>query len=464
MTRDGPLPLKELRRRLLELSKRQLLLRQLLLNYQAANDVTLNAIALKANANWKSVRDLVGGTLCMCSGQSLTGLCQLVDRPQLAQEIMDLAEPLNDRQRGLGCFNADVINTALDVHEAYQGRANRTTMVEFAEVFGDRSATVASVLMNSQDAVRTLGDNSLQESILDTLADDGFDARLDKILERNLKARTEQAYKLKDLEARLVERYGQKKIVAAKLGASPSTMQEAVLGSSRISIDRVVILIQKAEALLAEDPADPAVRFKDLYQRLFERYGSQVKVSEAIDVPRSTIRHAVNGTCTTEMYLHIIKRAEAELALSAPSSARPAARPSTPPVVDAPPSPKPVVTPEPNPVNLDWATAAGTTTEQGVRFVLTEASFRPLKDVQYAALRDFMQTAFEMARAALAIGSQLEDKATRDLLKKELADETQELQYALQTFVFSHPKRMLPVYDDQRDVLAGKDNPPTTRG
>ncbi len=65
-----------------------------------------------------------------------------------------------------------------------------------------------------------------------------------------------------------------------------------------------------------------------------------------------------------------------------------------------------------------------------------------------------MRTAMEVTRITLTIGSQLEDKSARDSLREEVALELEELTHALKTFAFAHPNRLVPVYDDQREMQA----------
>lgn len=205
-------------------------------------------------------------------------------------------------------------------------------------------------------------------------------------------------------------------------------------------------LIQGVRKQRSDAQKAAAEVLNNLLTPLAERFGGPVALAKALDVSRSSLYYAQRGQSSVEQIEKIIAQAQK---LSRPHSrANPAPTPSEPEPVAQPPQASLSV------ISDKWATIGGATTEEGVRFVLTEESFLELDDVPLVALRDAMLRALPVARMLLNIGSQCKDRRAREILQEALGPEVQELQTAIRLFTFAHPNRLLEMYDSQRQGWA----------
>lgn len=446
MTRDGPMSLSELRERSLKLSTKQAELRSRLSTHLEASGANLGATARMANSNWATLNAFMTGKLSMCSGRSLQGLCALLECPDLGREIEELAAPIPDYQRSLGCFSASIIKIAIDLMVAQQENANLVTYTEFAECFGEHAATVRGALKGSAEALQQLASEEVQNDVIRTLIEN-LDERLEIIVNRRTQAQAVHVTKLKTLVDQLLVSYHRKTVITKKLGIGPTALHNALAGRS--SISQLEMVIARAEALLDEDPRDPAVRFKDLYEVLYERYGSQQAVATALDIKRESLRTAFRGKNRSQATL--IARAEALLATASSPTASVVTDRSNVDAVSEPPIKTDPSAPIPQGKGL-LETFGGVNTEEGVQYVITRESFQELADIPLIELRDALVRSLTTSRGLLNIGSQNADAQARKILQKEVGKQLKELELAIRAFTFAHPSELLELFDDQREV------------
>jgi hypothetical protein len=182
-----------------------------------------------------------------------------------------------------------------------------------------------------------------------------------------------------------------------------------------------------------------AKRFSKLVEPLLERYGDKSMVAKALGIHRNSLYDALGGRASVEHTQKLIQKAERLSRARAP-----AAKPE--------PEQKPPPEPAPAPDRDVWSVIGGTTTDEGVQFVLTEESFQELEHIPLVALRDSLRKVLPVARLLLNIGSQCKDKQAREILQEALGPEVQELAIAIREFTFAHPNRLLELYDSQRQV------------
>lgn len=369
------LPPDRLKRSLLDLSLKQVELRQRLVDYLANSEETAGSISRQTGMNWVAVKGFLDGKLCLSGGKGLKGLCRLLECEDLGNKIATLSAAVGDRYLALATHSPEVIETAIELVTAQRQRADEYTGEDFAGAFGKLAPIVKGVLNGSQSALDQLED-------ADTLWH----------IQTQMKA---------DLDDPIEE--AKQRRLASQLTA--------------------------------------AKRLSKLVEPLLERYGGRTMMAKALGIHRTSLYDALNGKASVEHTQKLIQKAERL------SNAR---APAAEPVTEQKSAPEPI----PAPDRDVWSVIGGTTTEEGVQYVLTEESFQELEQVPLVALRDAMRKVLPMSRLLLNIGSQCKDKQAREILQEALEPEVQELSIAIREFTFAHPNRLLELYDSQRQVWA----------
>jgi predicted transcriptional regulator len=205
--------------------------------------------------------------------------------------------------------------------------------------------------------------------------------------------------------------------------------------------------LKRAQAAEQAKRTQAATKLSKLVEKLTPQYGELALLAKQLDVHRTTFHYARNGTGRISLATieELTRKCEHLLAEQAAEQ----------------PAPDAVLlggSPLPN----ELAVVSGATTDEGVRFVLTEDSFKEVGQIPVIAARESLKTTLECARLLLNSVSQLSDKTLRDLLREELGPEVEELQTAINLFTFAQPQRLLDQYDAQRSTRQGK-VPPSTR-
>ncbi|HVX24053.1 MAG TPA: helix-turn-helix transcriptional regulator [Candidatus Saccharimonadales bacterium] len=444
MTRDGPLTAEELRKRLLALSDKQRQLHAKLLEYMTKNACSTNTVANRADISRSSVSEFHAKRTAICGGKTLNGLCQLLDCGALGEEIEDLAKPIVDRYKTVSLFSKDVIVTFTDLLGAYQDSANRTTMKEFAQAFGEHSELVATVLNASRDGLETLTDRTLQGELLSTLID-GVEGNLNAVRAQKQQTITTAIQHLDSVIEQLLVRYQTRTAISDALDLPATTLRHVVSG--RASLEKILEVTALVESLLHVDPTDPHERLRQVHKKLVRRYGTKVAVAKALNIPRSTLDDVLNSKRPNPEQLgRLLQKAEQLLSGSPGTTAQPApSRPSSSPALaERTPIPSASST-------LALAGLGGVTTDEGVPYVLTAESFQQLADVPLVALSETLCSFIQMTRLLLNIGSQVQDDTTRKVLRDGVGKEVEELQSAIEAFTFAHPNRLLDTLAAQRE-------------
>lgn len=455
MSRDGPMSFKELRERLTALSELQRDLRDTLESRLIKTSDSINTVARNADVPRRTLSDFRAERATVCSGKTLRSLCSFLDREELIPQIEELAAPIPDRKLGMGCFPKSVISLAVDLMEAQHDRADIATYAEFAESFDPYTAVITGVLQGSQEALEQLRDSKTHDDVLHTLLEN-LDERLEKILGRKHEAKKSAIIRLEGMIDLLLGRYGQKTAISRELGLSKTALREALSGRS--GLEMIESISVKAEKLLAQPaPAIPDYRslFMPMYDKLYERFGTQACLAEALGVPSSTLSYAASGKCSAATYSGLVRHAEKLLespapSLGAESVAEPAADKVAVTVTEAVAGSAPS---EEHGLGA-FASIGGITTDEGVPYVLTEESYQKLEGVPLLALRDSLITAIRLARLQLNIGSQLTSRTDRRILQDAVGRELKELKLAIDAFTFAHPNELLALHDSQRQFWA----------
>jgi hypothetical protein len=385
MAKDGRLSVSQLRQSLLDLSARQIELRGRLTQYRSENDLTIGAVARQTGVSWQRVKDFIDGTMSISGGRGLTGLCELLECPELGDEVAVLAKRVGDRNLALANQPHEVIIMALDLVEYHRDRADRYNMAEFAAAFNGDAPTVLGALNASQEALLMLAEEQTRERITQLLLV-GLDERLAKAKEKLAEPRREAGAKLAELVGPLAERVGSKTRLAKLLNCSRTTLASAVAGEASLEqIERLITEAGKISRMLSPPS---------------EGQPGDTEAAEVMTVP------------------------------GVPSA---------------------------------LAALAGITTDDGTEYVLTEEAFRQIGKVPLVALRDALLSAIKQVRLLLNIASQLADDEAREILQEAAARELRELDVALKLFAFKYPSRLLPLYDNQRELWHGATTDPSSR-
>jgi hypothetical protein len=187
-----------------------------------------------------------------------------------------------------------------------------------------------------------------------------------------------------------------------------------------------------------------AQKVLDLEKALLPHYEDKLKLAAALGFSYSSLRNAEKGEAGAETYAQMIERAQYLLHRHGDSPS--VASSATPPD--------------------EFGGLAGITTEDGVRFVLTPASFQQLELVPLVELRNALKRSIEITRGLLNLAAQQKDEQARAVLQEELGKEVRDLEYALRQFTFAHPNELLPLYEDSRRIMkerSSKSSKPTSR-
>jgi len=398
MAKSGQLSPREMRDCLLDLSGKQAELRRCLAEYRTGRNDTLHAIGTQANSSGAALKKFIDGTTVLIGGKGLTGLCELLEVPELGREIAELANRVGSRNLGFASHSPEIIRMAFDLIEYFHDndRSEQYSMAEFASVFGDDAPIVLGVLGGNQEEIAVLGDERTRERLTQVLLDNHLDEHLVAAKGRFAAERQEAAARLQELVDGLKDRTGGVVQLARMIGTPRNSLYEALMARSSLkTIRRLIGEVEKLARMLGS-PA-PAV-------------------SEAGPPADTAAVAAATEAAATEAH-----------------------------------APGPGIPDE-------LAKLGGETTAAGIKHVLTAASFRQIETVALVDLRDLLIAEIERVRMLLNHGSQLGDNTARQILRedKKVAAELRELLTAIRLFTFEDPSQLLELYDSERALDEGE--------
>ena len=100
----------------------------------------------------------------------------------------------------------------------------------------------------------------------------------------------------------------------------------------------------------------------------------------------------------------------------------------------------------------------------GIQSVLGEDSFVEIDLDPSQELVDCISSQVQHTRAALNLLSQIRDKQTRDLVRKKIGPQVEELELAIRMFSDVHPNRLSRLHDSQRQLWADQSSESSNKG
>lgn len=350
----------------------------------------------------------------VCGGKFLEQLIIILERPDLRTEIAHAKDGLKDWQCGAALFSPEIIRLTVRMQKTWVSQ--HATYETFAELFAPHQALAVGVLKFSLESLAKLSVQEIKtfNRILDTPQEDLM-SKLSHIQTAQTEQIKEKVRELEQLLHQLRPRYAYKGELAVPLGFSRSTLQYARRG--KVSEKTMNEILVRARDLVAQSsPQDTSST--NLPDFAPERQGI---------APVSDTRENNNHEPSTETLSEGARgnqiRMEREL------------------------------------LTIDAESVAGPTSPDGVRFVLTRASFKEV-ELDPGYIKEWLMSAkrkLEAARFMLNIGAQLVHDQ-HELIREVLGPQVRELYLSLEIFSVEHPNEVTPLFDAQRNTFLARKN------
>lgn len=209
-------------------------------------------------------------------------------------------------------------------------------------------------------------------------------------------------------------------------------------------------------------------RLAALVVRLKPRYRFRQNVAKALDVCRTTLIAACNGTAGEETIDELIAKATAlvhspaDAPQGVPAPAVPTPPPPAPPTQEGAGQTEGNVQPPASAIEV-LEKLGGETSPLGVRFVLGPDSFREIAMEQIEAFIAFGLRQLELARIVLNFSAQIKDEATRKRIREAFGKHVEETELAIRIHTARYPNRLTKLHQGEREAWAavgGTPKPP----
>jgi hypothetical protein len=443
---------KDLRTAVLSLSQRQAELRQKLETYLAATGKSVGTVGREAGTTWASVRRFLDGHQALMSGNGLGGLAKVLSSEELGEQILELGEAIPDRYIGLVHFNEDVVTIVCDLLEAWGSQPSEYTMAEFAAAFSEQEQVVFGALQCSREALNTLRDHPpIVQLILEKLVGDEFELALKEAKKSRVRQKLVKVEEIERLVRTLLPQYDNKVSLVRDLGFSRGSLDRTkLIGASETQLNLFVTRLN--EALHTAEMTDgAATNWKALYDRLYNRLGSQRQVAEALGVASSTLSDAIHGKSSPETVQGLLKRGAELESGSGPNEPNTALRLG--------PLPRAVDSVDPH----DPFHGLAGTEQEGTPYVLTSANLQEITSLPVSALISSFVTSARVTRGFLNLLAQLKGEEVRTAMQhSQVRRELEELYVSLELASTTHPSALVEIFAAQREQWAAMNQSTST--
>lgn len=165
-----------LRRRLIELTKLQKIIREKTSQYLTVKGLKLGEFIsylereAEGKVGWNETKQFLAGQKAFANPRIVKPLCQLIKEPDAGNQIIMLAAGLHDRLLGICICSEEALSNLFALFEAYHSLATEMTQQEFAEIFGEHREVVEGAMVYKRRFVEALDQEPLR-SALDCLYD-----------------------------------------------------------------------------------------------------------------------------------------------------------------------------------------------------------------------------------------------------------------------------------------------------
>lgn len=394
---ENALSLQEKHAAISELAQHLRELRKAVSTRMQKEGLNVGNLASRLGLRWNEINRFVHGNRAIGKGKILQILSEYSGLPNVQEKVLALDDKLGSSSRliGVAAFSGDIIDLVFTLQEKCS--ASDLTCEMFAKVFGNRAAEIEGVLhWKAEDIAKLEGE--LGAEITDLLTSLEFERRLDDVKAR-YQSEFDAAVKEMDLlVAELRPKYANVVELTQALGVSRSMIYEPHCKNKNIRIETMRSICAKARALLGKTPGEMLPEFDS--DNIGDVVGEMTE-DRVRGEPREEVPH---------------KRS-------------------------------------PSPTRRMLRDNAGETLADGTRFVLTTESFKLLDFDPGPRGVLFTKRQIAVTRALLNMFCQIKNPRIREIIRKRLSGEIEELELAIRQFSEEFPNELLAVHQAARQTM-----------
>lgn len=246
-----------LRRRLIELTKLQKIIREKTSQYLTVKSLKVGEFIsylereAEGKVGWNETKQFLAGQKAFTNPRIVKPLCQLIKEPEAGSQIIMLAAGLHDRLIGLCICSEEALSNLFALFEAYHGLATEMTQQEFAEIFGKHREVVEGAMIYKRRFVEQLDQEPIRSSLDIVYDSESLESRAQAVLDAKRNRMQPKIDELMDLvKNQLRPHYESLQKVAEVLKCSRSQFAYAQQGL--VSEEQLDELIKRGRGLLAQ--------------------------------------------------------------------------------------------------------------------------------------------------------------------------------------------------------------------
>lgn len=200
------------------------------------------------SVNWGMVNDFLNGEQAITSETIVRPLTDLLDAPQLRDEIFEQKKGLTDRQIGLSVCDPAAINLTYRLIMCYEKYRKVISQADFSTLFGEHQQTVADCMNQLKSGLAGLEDPGIRTAIELCMYVPDLNERVTAAAQAKRELLAPKIAEVQALVDRLRSQAPSLEQVAKKLGVHAGTLQNVKRGDvAEETIDRI---LKAGEALI----------------------------------------------------------------------------------------------------------------------------------------------------------------------------------------------------------------------
>lgn len=489
--------LSELKSNIIDLSKLNCKLHQILLAI-SVEFPTQKEFAEKLGLSYTIVSKFFLQKKSLCSEYSLSLIDEFLKNRNIELHEIENAKNFvkNTYSRWLSVlfWNISKIELIFDLFIAYEQFKERISINDFAKIFEENERIIKYILRYEFSTIEEIFTNESENKIVETLCLNNWEQLVENSILNKQNYLKELTSKLFNLCNDLYSHFNNWYIVAKKLNTSTRTIQRVLKNdpaqlNNYISIENLETMIKLAEETILQENTltkiNPLETQDIVANNIFIPNFNENNINDIIDdlvqkvnnwinlllpfyetkkilyteffnvgkISKDKIFELINGKTRRgtppkkEYYDEFFQIAEIILSNNQSSEhLKQEPQSVTDTLIDD------------NSLAKMLESFGGGISPLGVPYSLTAENFTDIDFNPNNELVNFTQRQIRLVRALLNMFSQLKDKETRELVRKQISPETEELKISIELFTHSHPNNLTTLYDAQRATWTTTNN------